>query len=109
MQTTGGGVETTCFSDSVAQYSNGTNASILTVYDGSTQTAFGVTAGGGPQEVAIGPAGIVWTLSGAAAGVRTLTLPAGWSSPLLAPQSGNTFTVNFPGGAQTAPVSYLFK
>ena len=109
VQTTGGGIETTCFSDSVAQYSNGTNASILTVYDGSTQTAFGVTAGGGPQEVAIGPAGIVWTLSGAAAGVRTLTLPAGWSSPLLAPQSGNTFTVNFPGGAQTAPVSYLFK
>ncbi len=29
VQTTGGGVETTCFSDSVAQYSNGTNAKIL--------------------------------------------------------------------------------
>ena len=59
------------------------------------------------QEIAIGPTQIVWTVSGIAAGARSVTLPAGWSSQPLA-QTGNTFTVQFPGGAQTAPVSIVF-
>ena len=108
VQTTGSGVETTCFSGSMAQYSNGTTSSILTVYDASTQSAFGITASGGPQEVAVGPRQIVWTLSGIAAGIRSVTLPAGWSPVQPVAQSGNTFTVAFPGGAQTAPVSIVF-
>jgi len=108
VQTTGSGVETTCFSGSMAQYSNGTTSSILTVYDASTQSAFGITASGGPQEIAVGPGQIVWTLSGIAAGIRSVTLPAGWSPVQSVAQSGNTFTVAFPGGAQTAPVSIVF-
>jgi hypothetical protein len=108
VQTASAGVETTCFSNSAAQFSNGTTSSILTVYDASTQSAFGVTASGGPQEIAIGPAQIVWTVSGIAAGARSVTLPAGWSSTQPLAQTGNTFTVQFAGGAQTAPVSCVF-
>jgi hypothetical protein len=51
----------------------------------------------------------VWTISGTAAGVRSLTLPAGWSPVQPLAQSGNTFTVAFAGGAQTAPVTYVFQ
>jgi hypothetical protein len=113
VQTTILGVETTCFGSSAAQYSNvtllGASSSILTVYDGSTQSAFGVTASGGPQEIAIGPTQIVWTVSGIAAGPRSVTLPAGWSSVQPLAQTGNTFTLQFPGGAQTAPVSIMFN
>jgi len=112
VQTTILGIETTCFGNSAAQYSKGTTpgtmSNILTVYDASTQTAFGVTASGGPQEIAIGPTQIVWTVSGIAAGPRSVTLPAGWSPAQPLAQTGNTFTVQFPGGAQTAPVSCIF-
>ncbi len=108
VQTTGSGVETTCFSDSAAQYSNGATTSILTVYDATTQSAFGMTATGGPQEIAVGPAQIVWTVSGIAAGPRSITLPAGWSPTQSLAQTGNTFTVQFPGGAQTTPLSFVF-
>ena len=109
VQTTASGRETTCFSGSMAQYSNGITSSILTVYDASTQSAFGVTVSGGPQEVVIGPGQIVWTISGIEAGVRSVTLPAGWSPAESLTRNGNTFTAEFPGGAQTAPVSYVFK
>jgi hypothetical protein len=108
VQTTLLGVETTCFSGSAAQYSNGLTSSILTVYDSSTQSAFGITASGGPQEVVAGAAQIVWTISGVEAGTRSLTLPAGWTPTTPLAQSGNTFTASFAGGAQTAPVSYVF-
>jgi hypothetical protein len=109
VQTMGSGTETTCFNDSAAQYTNGTTSSILSVYDGSTQSAFGVTAKGGPQEIAIGAGQIVWTASGVATGTRTVTLPAGWStaSPGVA-QNGSTFTVQFQGGQQTAPAVVVF-
>jgi hypothetical protein len=109
VQTTGSGTETTCFNDSAAQYTNGTTSSILSVYDGSTQSAFGVTAKGGPQEIAIGAGQIVWTASGVATGTRTVTLPAGWSTgdPQVT-QNGSTFTVQYPGGLQTAPVAVVF-
>jgi hypothetical protein len=108
VQTNGAVVETTCFNNSAAQYSNGTTSSILSVYDASTQSAFGVTASGGPQEIAIGSSRIVWTISGIAAGPRSVTLPAGWSPTQALAQTGNTFTVPFTGGAQTAPVSVVF-
>jgi hypothetical protein len=108
VQTTAAGRETTCFNGSMAKYSNGITSSILAVYDGSTQSGFGVTIGGGPQEVVVSPLEIVWTISGVEAGVRSLTLPVGWSPTTPLTHSGNTFTVSFPGGAQTAPVSYIF-
>ena len=108
VQTTLSGVETTCFSGSAAQYSNGITSSILTVYDGTTQSAFGATAAGGPQEVALSPTQIVWTISGVEAGTRTLTLPAGWKPTTQLAQNGNTFTASFSGGPQTAPVTYTF-
>ena len=107
-QTTSSGVETTCFNGSMAQYSNASTSSILTVYDGSTQSAFGITVSGGPQEVVVSPGQIVWTLSGIAAGTRSVTLPAGWSPSQPVAQTGNTFTAAFPGGAQTSPVSIVF-
>jgi hypothetical protein len=107
VQTTASSVETTCFNDSVVQYSDGTT-SILAVYDGSTQSAFGVTASGGPQEVVIGPGQIVWTVSGSAAGIRSVTLPANSVPAQPLARSGNTFTMPFPGGAQTTPVSIKF-
>jgi hypothetical protein len=101
------GSEITCFTPSEAQYSNGAK-SILTVYDSSTQSAFGVTAAGGPQEVVIQTGQIVWTLSGVEAGTRSLTLPGMWypSQPIFL--TGSTFSYAFPGGQQTAPVTITF-
>jgi hypothetical protein len=103
------GAEQTCFNDSAATYVNGTE-SVLSVYDASTQSAFGVTAGGGPQEVAIANGQVTWTLSGVAAGVRTITLPSGnWMpSPAIA-GSGNGFTYAWPGGQQAQPATVVFK
>jgi hypothetical protein len=102
------GIETTCFNASSALYSNGSR-SILTAYDNNPQSAFGVTASGGSQEVVIESNRIVWTISGNIAGTRSVTLPAGtWHPTLSVSQSGNTFTYGFPGGAQTAPVTVVF-
>jgi hypothetical protein len=101
------GSEITCFNPSAAQYSNGAE-SILTVYDGSTQSAFGVTAAGGPQEVVIQTGQIVWTLSGVEATTRSLTLPGNWYPSQPVAQTGNTFTYSFPGGQQTTPVTITF-
>lgn len=108
VQTNGtNGAETTCFNDSAAQYSNATT-SILSIYDGSAQAAFGVSASGGPQEITIQAGQITWTISGAAAGTRSLTLPGNWAPSLPLTQVGGAFTYNFPGGLQTSPVSIAF-
>jgi hypothetical protein len=86
---------------------NGAN-SILTVYDSSTQSAFGISLAGGPQEVVIQTGQIVWTLSGVEAGNRSLTLPGTWypSQPLS--QTGSMFSYPFPGGQQTNPITITF-
>jgi hypothetical protein len=103
------GAERTCFNDSAATWTNGTE-SVLSVYDGSTQSAFGVTAGGGPQEVAIAKGQITWTLSGVAAGVRTVALPSGtWMARPAIAGNGNVFTYAWPGGQQAEPVTVVFK
>jgi hypothetical protein len=102
------GTETTCFNDSVATYSNRTT-SILTVYDASTASAFGVTVSGGPQEVVIQPGNIVWTISGVNAGQRSLTLAGAWYPNQHLSQTGSEFTYPFPGGHQAAPVTITFK
>ena len=68
---------TTCFNDSKAVYSNGTGGT-LTVYDGSSQSAFGVSVTGGPQEVTATARRIVWTLSGVGSGARTINMVGNW-------------------------------
>jgi hypothetical protein len=101
------GRETTCFNDSAAQYSNGT-MSVLTLYDGSAQSAFGVRAGGGPQEIAIEAGKITWTISGVESGRRSVTLPGNWSPSQPLAQSGGAFTYTFSGGLQATPVTVVF-
>jgi hypothetical protein len=102
------GSERTCFSSSAAEYSNGTK-NILTAFDNTRQSAFGVTVSGGPQEVVIQPDQIVWTVSGVTAGARTLTLPGNWTPDQPVPQAGATFSFAFAGGQQTPPVTIIFR
>jgi hypothetical protein len=79
------------------------------VFDASTQTAFGVTASGGPQEVVAQGSQIVWTIGGVASGSRSLSLSGQWYANPAAPSSGNTFTYPWAGGAQAAPVTITFS
>ena len=102
------GAETSCFNNSAATYTNGTT-SILTVYDSSTQSAYGVSATGGPQEVAITATQITWTIGGEKAGARSLTLPVTWYPNQTVSVAGTTYTYNYPGGAQTAPFTVVFS
>jgi hypothetical protein len=102
------GAETTCFNDSSAVYSNGTTR-ILTVYDNTTQSAFGVSLSGGPQEVILQPGQIRWTLSGISTAARSLTLPGNWHPSQKVPRTGDTFTYAYPGGAQAVPVTIILE
>jgi hypothetical protein len=102
------GNETTCFNSSVATYTNGTK-NILTAYDNTSQSAFGVAVSGGPQEVVIKPDEITWTLSGVTAGARNLTLPGTWTPNRPLSQTAGTFSFTFAGGQQTAPVTIVFR
>jgi hypothetical protein len=108
IQITQGG-EQTCFNDSMATFTDATK-NVLTVYDGTAQSAFGVTLSGGPQEVVAQNGQITWTLSGAAAGVRRITLPAGnWSASPLIAGGGGSFTYAWSGGQQAQPVTVVFS
>jgi hypothetical protein len=70
------GPEITCFNDSALTYTNGTTQ-VLTVYDTSSQSAFGFTASGGAQELVNNGAGtITWTIEDTVAATRCVTLPA---------------------------------
>ncbi len=100
--------ETLCFTDSVAQYGRAT-ANVLTVYDGTTQSAFDVTAAGGPQEIVIEDGRLTWTIGGATPGDRTLILPDVWQPVHPVAHTGNKFTRNYPGGLQAAPVVMVFR
>jgi hypothetical protein len=102
------GNEITCFNASAATYTNGTK-NILTAYDNTPQSAFGVTVSGGLQEVVIQRGQINWTLSGVTAGTRTLTLPDVWTPDRPVSQTGGTFSFIFSGGQQTAPVTIIFR
>jgi hypothetical protein len=101
------GTETTCFNDSGAMYANGVR-SILTAYDGTSQTAFGVTVSGGSQEVTIEPGQIVWTISGNNPGARSLTLAGNWYSAQPVTKVGSTYSYTYSGGPQAAPVTIVF-
>ena len=99
--------ETSCFNNSAATYTNG-STSILTVYDSSTQAAFGMTLSGGPQAVTVQTGQIVWTISGAEAGTRSLNLPGTWVPNASVTKNGSVYTYNYAGGLQTAPVTIVF-
>ena len=102
------GSETSCFNGSAATYSNGSTG-ILTTYDTSSQTAFGITVSGGPQEVVVQSGQITWTISGAESSTRSLTLQGTWHPNQPIPQAGNTFNYAYAGGLQTAPVQLVFS
>lgn len=99
--------ETTCFNATGSQYTNGAK-SILAAYDTGSHSAFGATLSGGPQEVSIQTRQVTWTLNGAETGNRNLTISGGWvPSPPNPSVSivGNTYTYNYTGGLQAAPVT----
>ena len=89
------GTESSCFNDSAATYSNGDTA-ILTVFDASSQSAFGITVSGGPQEVITRDGQIAWTIGGIVPGMRTLSV------------GGEIHAWSYEGGAQTSPVTITF-
>jgi len=101
--------ETTCFDDSHLTYTNGTKQ-VLTVYDASTQSAFGFTASGGAQELVYDGAGtIAWTIDDVNAGIRSVTLPPGTWYPNAPLQfSGGAYTYYHAGGAQPTPSTITF-
>lgn len=103
------GTESTCFDDSHLTYTNGSKQ-ILTVYDGSTQSAFGFTASGGAQELVNDGAGtITWIISDVTAGTRTVTLPPGtWYPSIPVQQSGSSYSYYHAGGAQPTPTTITF-
>ncbi|HEX4137077.1 MAG TPA: Ig-like domain-containing protein [Bryobacteraceae bacterium] len=109
-QTTASGTETTCFNASMAMYA-GIRSRILTVYDATTQSAFGFQVSGGTQEVSVQSDQIVWTINGVASGTRNITLPGNWyPSPAAGvTRSGDTYSYNYIGGQQIAPVTITFS
>ena len=102
------GAETSCFNNSAATYANA-STSILTVYDASSKSAFGLSVTGGPQEVVVASGQIRWTIGGEQAGPRSLTLQGTWYPKPAVSVAGATYSYNYPGGAQTAPVTIVFS
>jgi hypothetical protein len=97
-----------CFNGEVATYKDGTS-SMLTAYNNSAQTAFGVSVSGGPQEVVVEAGRVTWTIGGSQAGARKLTLPGTWYANQAVTESGGTWSVNYSGGAQAAAVTIVFS
>lgn len=99
------GSATTCFNGSSATYTDGA-INVLTVYDDSSQTAFGATLSGGTQEIVIQGSEAKWVISGARSGVRTLALPGDWRiTDRGVSRANGVFTYNYAGGLQAAPVT----
>ena len=101
------GGETSCFDNSGSTWTNG-STDILTAWDDSPRSAFGITTSGGPQEVVVRPDRIVWTLGGIRPGARVLTLPQGWVPDMPVPRSGSAWSQVYQGGAQAAPLTIVF-
>lgn len=101
------GAETLCFNDSASFY-GGPGQRIVTAYNERPQNSFGVTVSGGPQEVVISDRQVIWTLSGSAAGTRSLTLPGNWQVDQALVHVGNTYSLRFSGGLQAKPVKVIF-
>ena len=101
------GTETTCFNNSAATYSK-PGMQILTAYDGSSHAASGLVVTGGPQEVVMENGQIAWTINGAQSGVRSITLPGVWYVDTAVSISASTYSYNYTGGLQAAPVTIRF-
>ena len=103
------GGETTCFNDSAMSFTNGTEQ-VLTTYDTSTQSAFGLTVSGGAQELVNNGSGtITWTIEDITAGTRCLTLPSATWYPSVPVQYANgQFCYYHGGGAQPAASTLTF-
>jgi hypothetical protein len=105
--------EITCFNDSALTYTNGA-ARVLTVYDASSQSAFGLTASGGAQELVNNGSGtITWTIEDTVAGTRCVNLPAGATpqgsiAGLTYNTSTGQYCYNQGASAQPSPVSISF-
>ena len=103
------GAETTCFNDSAATYSRTGSGVVVTLYDNTSLTTLGITASGGPQEVAIQGGKVIWTVGGGTSGTRSLTLPGKWYPSQNVPLVGTTYNVSYAGGLQNAPVTIVFS
>jgi hypothetical protein len=104
-----GSDESLIWNDSYSAFTNGM-AQILTTYNGSTQSAFGMTASGGPQEIANNGAGTVtWTIEDVNPATRSLKLPPGvWYPSVPVQQSAGVYTYYHGGGAEPSPAIIIF-
>ncbi len=102
------GNEISCFNESTATWSLG-DRSVLTVYDDSSQSAFGITMSGGTQEVVVQGDKMVWTIAGIRSGARSLTVPGSWFPDKTISHSGDKFSYVYQGGPQAAPVTITFS
>lgn len=103
------GSETTCFNDSAMSFTNGTEQ-VLTTYDGSTQSAFGLTATGGAQELVNNGTGtITWTIEDITAGTRCIMLPSGtWYASTPVQHANGQFCYYHGGSPQPTPAVLTF-
>ncbi len=104
-----GSNESLIWNDNYSAFTNGV-AQILTTYNSSTQSAFGITAAGGPQEIANNGAGtITWTIDDVNPATRTLTLPPGvWYPSVPVQQNAGVYTYYHGGGAEPSPAVVTF-
>jgi hypothetical protein len=103
------GSEITCFNDSAMSFTNGTEQ-VLTTYDSSTQSAFGLTATGGAQELVNNGSGtITWTIEDITTGTRCITLPSGtWYASTPVQHANGQFCYYHGGGPQPTPAVLTF-
>jgi hypothetical protein len=104
-----GSTESLTWNDSYSTFTNGV-IQILTMYNSSTQSAFGVAASGGPQEIANNGAGtITWTIDDVNPATRTLRLPPGtWYPSVPVQQTAGAYTYYHGGGAEPSPAVVTF-
>lgn len=104
-----GSNESLTWNDSYSAFTNGA-MQILTTYNSSAQSAFAMTASGGPQEIANNGAGtITWTIDDVNPATRTVTLPPGaWYPSVPIQQSAGVYTYYHGGAAQPSPVVITF-
>jgi hypothetical protein len=104
-----GSNESLTWNDSYSAFTNGV-IQILTTYNSSAQSAFGVSASGGPQEIANNGAGtITWTIEDVNPAIRTVRLPPGvWYPSVPVQQNAGVYTYYHAGGAEPSPAVVTF-
>ncbi len=104
-----GSNESLSWNDSYSTFTDGV-MQILATYNSSSQSAFGITASGGPQEIVNNGAGkITWTIDDVNPAVRTLALPPGnWYPSVPVQQNAGVYTYYHAGGTEPAPAVVTF-